>query len=312
MKKKVKYYKGFSLVEMLLVMGIFIILSVIGFNGFLSIRESFIARENVELIIQDIESTKLKAMNMEGGKDATWIYGFGIDFTQAHLLNQTGDYQFFKWCSPVTDYGSSFSISGETFYPTENALPNYFKTPLGYRNVVHDDLHECYTTDLVLDGTIPSCYMEECEPNRIQLVETSEISTLIDREEDQMELLNIPGGSEFPAYLFFESLTGRAIIYNDLGFALGYEYIGAPINDVVFNRDEMIPLDIVLHRKRSEKFDLITVYPISGEVIHHVYDNNDPVPDITFCNTSLLNCINVGGREYQRYGIQEEINSFRD
>ena len=311
MKKKDKYLKGFSMVEMLIVMGIFIILSVVGFNGFLSIRESFIARENVELIIQDIESTKLKAMNMEGGKDATWIYGFGIDFTQAHLLNQTGDYQFFKWCSPVTDYGSSFSFEGEVFYPTENALPNYFKSSSGYRNVVHDYLYECNTMEYVLDGTIPSCYEVECEPNRIQLVKTSEISTLLDREEDQIEVLNIPGESEFPAYIFFESLTGRAIIYDNEGVALGYEYIEAPINDVVFNRDEMIPLDIVLHRKRSNKFDLITVYPNSGEVIHHVYDNSEPSPAAGYCD-SILRCIKVEGKMYQRYGIQEEINSFRD
>lgn len=307
MKKKVKYYKGFSLVEMLLVIGIFIILSVIGFNGFLSIRESFIARENVELIIQDIESTKLKAMNMEGGRDATWIYGFGIDLTQAHLLNQTGDYEFFKWCSPVVDYGVNFLTYGDV---TQNILPNLASPSPIFDNLI-SNYPLCDANANYHNGRIPTKYYNggNCVTNRTCLLNVNEISTLIDREADQMEVLNITP-TVFPAYLFFESLTGRAIIYNNGGEALGY-HLDA-LNEVVFDQDQLVPLDIVLYRKRSNKFDLITVYPNSGEVIHHVYDNNDPVPNITFCNSSLINCINVGGRSYQRYGIREEISSFRD
>jgi len=310
MKKKVNYIKGFTLVEVLLVMGIFILLTVIGFNGFLSIRESFIARENVELIIQDIESTKLKAMNMEGGKDATWIYGFGIDLSQVHQLNLTGDYEFFKWCSPVPDYGSSQRIDSTDYYPTENVLPSLYN-PANLNSEVNDNFYKCGTTstDWYLDGTNPGCYMTQCEPDRVGLVKTSEISSLLDREEDQIEVLNIPVNTRFPAFLLFESLTGRAIVYDNEGYALGYEYDGS-VNDVVFDNNQLVPIDIVLHRKRSEKFDLITVYPNSGEVIHHVYNklNTGNCPS----GYNILDSFQVGGVCYPRYGIDDEINSFRD
>ncbi len=79
------------------------------------------------MIIQDIESTKLKAMNMEGGKDATWIYGFGIDFTEANELSKE-EITFFKWCSPVYEYGESFLPYGQV---TENILPN-LSTSIGF------------------------------------------------------------------------------------------------------------------------------------------------------------------------------------
>lgn len=315
MKKKDKYLKGFSMVEMLIVMGIFIILSVVGFNGFLSIRESFIARENVELIIQDIESTKLKAMNMEGGKDATWIYGFGIDLTEANELSESGDYQFFKWCSPVEDYGTSFTYSGNTYNgATQNVLPNLFEPQDTYLSG-DGNLIECSIPfHFYENGKLPICYFNQCATNATGLVRTSEISTLLNREANQMEVLNLPGTTQFPAYLFFESLTGRAIIYCNGGVALGYEYRAAPVDEVVFNQDEIVPLDIVLHRKRSNKFDLITVYPISGEVIHRVYNENEFV-NISLCDpasTNIMNYFKVGSFCYERYGIDDEINSFRN
>lgn len=307
MKKEKKNYKGFTLVEMLLVMGISIILSAVGYNSFLSIRESSIARENVELIIQDIESTKLKAMNMESGKDATWIYGFGIDFTEANDLDDIGDYTFLKWCSPVEEYGESFSTYGEV---TKNILPN-LSTTTDFNELIND-YPLCNTNDSYRNGRIPTCYYNsnECLPQRVGLIRTNEISTLLDREKDQMEILpNYNTGlPSYPLFLFFESLTGRAIIYNDDGLPQSYV---ESVDGVIFNGDNVVPLDIVLHRKRSDKFDLITVYPNSGEVIHHVYDKIPTGGGHCESLYNILEFFQVDGDCYVRYGIKDEINSFR-
>lgn len=316
MKKKVKYYKGFSLVEMLLVMGIFIILSVIGFNGFLSIRESFIARENVELIIQDIESTKLKAMNMEGGKDETWIYGFGIDFRLNLYVN--GGYNLYKWCSPVEDFNDSLTWDDQSYNIAEGPIPSYFIGKGINEDIASPPFGLC-------DGPYPLSYSNStipyysgakggycslCKKDYTGIVRIREENmTLLDQEKGLMEILdNDDDSSNDPGFLFFESLTGRAIIYSTSNEVLNYTYTGS---EVVFNKDTFTPLDIVLHRKRSNKFDLITVYPNSGEVIHHVYDNSEPSPAAGYCNP-ILKCIKVGEKMYQRYGIQDEINSFRD
>ncbi len=318
MKKKVKYINGFTLVEMLIVMGIFIILTVIGFNGFLSIRESFIARENVELIIQDIESTKLKAMNMEGGKDETWIYGFGIDFRFADELSEDNDYNLYKWCSPVKDFNDSLTWNSQSYNIAEGPIPSYFTNKEINEDIANPPFGFCDGTYPLSysNSTIPykpsskGGYCSSCKEGYTGIVRIREESmTLLDREKGQMEILdNDVDSTNNPGFLFFESLTGRAIIYSKFNNVLNYTYTG---DEIVFDGDSFTPLDIVLHRKRSNKFDLITVYPNSGEVIHHVYDKNESSPVDGYCNP-ILKCIKVGGKMYQRYGIQDEINSFRD
>lgn len=320
MKKKVKYFKGFTLIEVLLVMGIFIILTVVGLNGFLSIRETFIARENVELIIQDIESTKLKAMNMESGKDATWVYGFGLDFTDANELSDRGDYKFFKWCSPIEEYGETFIYGGNIYAPTKNVLPNYFSEAYAkpFNNPADPFINfpVCNELHNYINGRIAICtpLLSDCAVGTTGIAKTNEVSTLLDRGENQLEVLgnnNVAGPTSYPNYIFFESLTGRAIIYNQDGNPQSYDFDS--IGKVAFINNKFVPLDIVLHRKRSNKFDLITVYPNSGEVIHHVYDKTVTVNSTTYCTPpyNILKYFKVDKSCYERYGIEDEISSYR-
>ncbi len=314
MKKKVKYFKGFTLVEVLLVMGIFIILTVIGFNGFLTIRESFIAKENVELIIQDIESIKLKAMNMEGGKEETWIYGFGIDFTNVVESSSSEDYEFFKWCSPVTEFENILEVSGTDYSLTGGILPNLYP---GDVNQIMTSIPVQICGNNVTNyqnGSIPSCYFPEgeCIYSQTGLIHIKgEQITLLDRGAKQMEILDSDSDGVIPAFVVFESLTGRAMIYNRPEGINKFGSVENYLPDATFNKNNMVPLDIVLHRKRSNKFDVITIYPLSGEVINHVYDESETPPDPSIC-TNELNCITVEGKTYRRYGIREEIDSFRD
>ena len=71
MKNVSRNFQGFTLIEMLLVMSIFIIISATGITALNSTKETFTANENAELIIQDIESIKLRAMNMSKGDENT-------------------------------------------------------------------------------------------------------------------------------------------------------------------------------------------------------------------------------------------------
>jgi len=93
MKATAKKLQGFTLMEMLIVLSIVITLSAVGISGFNSINETFTANENVELVKQDIESARLKAMNMGKESEETWVYGFGIDFRNADSSNgENGNY----------------------------------------------------------------------------------------------------------------------------------------------------------------------------------------------------------------------------
>lgn len=315
MEKRVTYFKGFTLVEVLIVMSIFIILTVVGFNGFLSIRETFIAKENVELIIQDIESTRLKAMNMEVGRDPSWIYGFGIDFENVLSTSSEEDYIFFKWCSPVSNYGDAFVVGSNTYEPTKNVLPNLI---VGGGSPAFNEFFATFpycdnpSSTEYQNGRIPICYFDDaCIEGRTGLVNTNEISTLLDRDVDQIEVLtnrNL-GQTHQPRFLFFESLTGRAIIYNLHGLPQSYD---DTTGQVAFNSDNFVPLDIVLHRRRSTKFDLITVYPNSGEIINHIYDMTESTGGPCEETYNILEFFEVDEQCFQRYGIDDEINSFRN
>lgn len=323
MKKVKKVFHAFTLVEVLVVLSIFIILSAIGFNGFLAIRETFIAKENVELIIQDIRSARLKAMNMERGDESNWIYGFGIDFRNADWnyarkngLTPVGDYRMFKWCAPVSEYKQSMDLAGTDYNLTGGVLPNYYTgINLG---VEINGVSQCYGAIApYMNGRIPfDCgndgYTDSCQAGSTSLVSiVGEGLTLLDREEEQLQIYTTrdeEGNFDFiPSFLFFESLTGRTIIYDDDGIPLNYD---PALN---FTSDNFTPVDIILPRIRSEKFDMITIYPLSGEIIHHVYSSSDLNTDGS-CpgGPGGLDCIRFEGNTYNRYGIEEEIKSYRD
>lgn len=307
MGKRKRVYRAFTLIEVLTVLGILIIITAVGINGFLTIRETFIAKENVELIIQDIKSAKLKAMNMSKGEESNWIYGFGIDFRD---FMDNEDYHFFKWCAPVSEFGELYSHNETDYDLTKGVIPSFY-TGFELSALVNPTPPNLCNVEQYWNGNISaSCYNQECEAGKTGIVQLEGISTsLIDRSSLEVSILsNILGQTFSPAILFFESLTGRAILYASDQRVLNYMQEDEGLS---YNSDNFYPIDIVIKRKRSNKFDLISVYPLSGEVIHHVYDSSDyPQPGV--CEESSLACFTFGGKQYKRFGIEDEINSYRD
>ena len=340
MKKKRKILPGYTLLEMLLVMAIVVVLGAFGVGGFIGVRETMVARENVELIKQDIRSARLKSMLLEKGSDENWLYGVGIDFG-----NLNDGYTFFKWCSPFEDFGNPKTksilpgwdpdtvigtpdISLGTIpydpYPDRPSIDPIIPTDLGNNEITpvpterYFNIEEIFKRVNFLSPTPiravgESDNAEYYEKNGyISLRATntcvdavaSRVATkgdggggIIDVDDDQIQVLgNV-------RYIVFEALTGRAFLYYANGAPVNYTGMAQ------YNADGLIDvLDIVLTRKRSSKFDVVSVYPLSGTVIHHVYTSSEKV---TSCLVGM-ECITVDGDIYKRYGIADEINSYRD
>lgn len=293
MKNKSKVLQGYTLLELLIVITIFTILASLGIGGYIRTKETMVAKENVNKIIQDIQIARTKAMSLEKGSDTNWIYGIGIDLRDVDEDDETGDYKFFKWCSPFKDFGDEL---------TKSALPNYDneeKINTTIPTAICDEIDPLYA-----NGRLPLCYMDSCNTGYTSLVGISgDDLGLIDKEIAQMKTLDINSDGYYPAFVFFEAITGRAIIYNRFGWPYNY---GNGYGEIV----NMIPLDIRIKRKYSSKFDLITIYPLSGTVIHHVYSPKDANPSCS--DPAKIKCVSVDGVIYNRYGIEQEINSYRD
>ncbi len=294
MNKKKKLFPSYTLLEMLLVMGILVVLGALGVGGYLGTKETTVARENVQKIIQDIQLARSKAMLLEKGSDENWIYGIGLDFTKTDDINEKGTYNFFKWCSEFSNFGDEKT---KAVLPSFDASKNV--NDIGIANIC-GQMGQPYK-----NARMPYCYTNSCETGFMSLVAIpGDDLTIIDREIGQMVTVDANGDGWYPAYVFFEAVTGRAILYNKFGWPYNYKNGNGEIKN-------MIPLDIAIKRKYSSRFDLITIYPLSGTVIHHVYSKADANP---LCSDSInyLKCITFEGVKYNRYGISEEINSYRD
>jgi len=217
----------------------------------------------------------------------------------------------YKWCSPVKNFGDTHILEGTSYDLTRAKLPNLYS---GWEVGDMINVSLCDTFNLYKNGSIPaSCgsgndgYVEECSENStsLSLIKGENLS-LLNRFDGQVVLLDLNEEKNPPSFVFFESLTGKAIIYARDGQVLNYK------NDGSFDAENFLPLDIILRRKNnSDTFDMISVYPLSGEIIHHVYGSRDKKEDSSECGENL-SCFTFGGNTYERYGIDDEIKSYRD
>jgi len=104
-------------------------------------------------------------------------------------------------------------------------------------------------------------------------------------------------------YILFESVTGRALLYDKDGQPVNYS---GTIENLQF---ESNLIEIVIKRKRSRKFDIISVYPSSGIILHHTYKDGEKIG--TECDPTDTGCIVVNGSAYERYSLESEIKMYR-
>ena len=230
-------YKAYTLVEMLVVLGIFIIIGGIGFSAFYGLRDSISMNEKILSITQDIRFAQRSALFLERGANDKWVYGVGIDFS---TVETDGEYKIFKWCSQFSDYGDPKS---------KGDFPNFDKT----------------FTVSATNGNLPiTGYASNCQ----SVTGTTELS-LLPNSGDRSILgftVDLPNSNDasgdvgaYPRYLLFEAVSGRAFFYDNNGNIVNFGssglIVGTPIN---------FKLNISSNRTKTLKS--INISNISGKV----------------------------------------------
>jgi len=232
------YYPGFSLVEMLVVIAITIILFAVTGSAFTGIRNSIALNEDVRLIAQDISWAQRSSMTLRRESGEYWIHGIGVDLSKL----ESGEYTIFKWCSAYPEYDPSIAkLSGE--------LPNFdSKSAIGIGN-----------------GNLPvisfgsSNASKPCSvTTQNQLVPVS--GRGVTNFNNIVKVSTESTSSKTPKYLLFESVTGRAFVYDGQGNLLNYTLNAGNLEII----EKQIPVAISLKAGNFTKD--IVVYPVSGQI----------------------------------------------
>jgi len=241
MSRKSAQYRGYTLVEVLVVLMIVIVLGGVGAYSFSGLRDSVLVRQSIEEIKQDLQLVQQKAMLLEKRNGEGWIYGIGIDFTEI----SEGKYSFFKWCSPFSSYGDIRTRSEILAY---NPNEDIGVLTSGYGP----------NATLPLNNWEPSGL---CNRN-VGVTIPSYITIMPGIEEGKIHAGFNISLIEDASYVVFETVTGRVFLYDDDGLPVSYNSNGVYIPDKLFGVEIM--------RNRAKVADIIRVYPLSGSVSHDI------------------------------------------
>ena len=170
-------FKAYSLMEMLVVMSIMIIILGVGITSYMSLAEATRFNEDVASLEHDILLTQRASMLLEKSPDERWLYGIGIDLSQ---INE-GQYTFFKWCSEFNDFGNEKT-----------------KAPI-----------------IAQGENVPINNIESsCPKNMID--QTSQLQYITSYGVGKINLKNRVSTGDI-SYVVFESISGRAFMYNSIG-----------------------------------------------------------------------------------------------
>lgn len=231
-------YRGFTLVEMLLVMAIFIIVMAIGISSFSGVRDSSLTNELTLTIAQDIRDVQRSAMLLDRDRNERWLYGIGIDLSQ---IGTTGTYSTFKWCSRDDNYGDSLETKGE--------VPNYNPSYLLNNG----------TNGKLLTGSGDN--LDSC-PKGTNVQGLLSLGKKVQSQNYDSTYLCFPEPQV--RYIVFEAVSGRAFFYDVNGFLLNYVRDNVTgklsvVDNPVFAEITMIAPGTMLSKK-------LVISPISGVV----------------------------------------------
>ncbi|HVX92743.1 MAG TPA: type II secretion system protein [Candidatus Dojkabacteria bacterium] len=233
-------YTAYTLIEMLIVLGIFVILVSLGTAAFAGLRDTVSLNQDVLNLEQDQRNTKRQSLILERNSNERWIYGLGLDFTG---FTSQKKYTIFKWCSQFPDYGD---------VKTTAIMPNY----------------DSALAVSQLNGNLPvtSTYVNN---NCITSGSQNEIVRLqgaLDGSVSSNFTTNIPSSNDaagdvggVPVYIVFESVSGKTFFYDINGKIVNYDtngnMVSNPINFVA---------EITSNNTRVKK--TITISNISGKI----------------------------------------------
>lgn len=197
--------------------------------------------EKVLTISQDFRDTQRAALFLERGQGDRWVYGIGMDFS---TTKTDGKYRLFKWCSQFSEYGDA---------RTRADFPNFNEgSPVSSLNgnlPVPQSIND-YAQDCLLGGV-------NTELAKIPDTGDRSISGFV---VDLPTANNATGDSAaWPAYILFESVSGRTFMYDTAGNIINYnsqgDVVASPIN-----------FKLYIQSDRTKTRKTITVSNISGKV----------------------------------------------
>lgn len=254
-------YPGFTLIEMLLVMSIIVILTGMGFSAYQDMQTTIRLNEFVNSLEQNIRKIQRDAMLLEKKSSETWIYGLGIDLRSitTGADGTFGAYYPFKWCSGFSDYGP---------IETRSVVPNYDPGEGDYSPV--NGPWSLSPSSPIPDST--NCAVVN-ELRRYAPYGDSSIGIMgAGKQQVGVTIDNdVPkngGASVSPAFILFESVTGRAFFYDLNGNLLNFDY------ESMKPLSEARPLTIRIKPPRGGNGKKIIISHISGRIL--VEANDEP------------------------------------
>ncbi|MBD3329301.1 prepilin-type N-terminal cleavage/methylation domain-containing protein [Candidatus Dojkabacteria bacterium] len=246
-----KKYRGFTLIEMVVVLVITVILFAAGVVSVGDFRASMDLTNAVSFLEQDIRYAQRSAMFLSREIDEDWIYGIGVDFRD---IDNTGEYHLFKWCAPF----ESFDPENEIM---TSALPGF-----------DPEYNLGVSLDGVANGGLPPGGLREgvCDRTVSELVKIGEYQTY-KVPLTSLSLERHENGSFQPSYIVFESMTGRAFVYDANGQLINYDYSKSDDEPTFWGSTsrDVIPLAFRLRRKSAGSggaWKLVSAAPVSGRI----------------------------------------------
>lgn len=233
-------YKAYTLLELLIVLAIFLILSTIGMSAFNGFRDTITLNEEIDELKQNIRSAQRASLFLERQTTERWIYGIGLDFSQ---IENNGSYRMFKWCAPFNEFGDIRS---------KQNVPNY------------NPSLQLSTTNGNLGISTP--YSSTTCEQGLGLSEIVRYGSGIDNAFGINFRPIIPDNNgvtgdigNVPAYVLFESVSGKAFFYDIQGNIINYrnngDMVASPVNFV-----------LQIESPNTGRLKTITIFNISGKI----------------------------------------------
>ncbi len=249
MKKK---YEAFTLLEMLLVLGIMIVLGGIGTSSFMGLHNSVKMNEYAMTLEQDIRRIQRASMLLERNPMENWLYGIGIDFSR--MDTGEGDYRVFKWCTPFADYGDITTTSKVPAFDSSRDIHNLDDAKFPASSIPEGNLCD---SDILPD-----------DKTQLRILPGYERSITIPRSDITFDY------DDGPRYVLFESVSGRAFFYDIDGNLLNYEIVNDKL--VIKDAEEIKDLSFkITPIAKGPTPRRITIKHLSGRVLNDVVERNE-------------------------------------
>jgi type II secretory pathway pseudopilin PulG len=253
-------YSAFTLVEMLIVMAILVTLFGIIISSFTGMKDSLSLSDATYTLAQDIRYAQRSSLFLKRDSKERWIYGVGIDLNSS-IINSTGSYPIFKWCSPFNDYDANGDVRMISELPSYDPSLQFTDLITGKKNA------SIPTTYDSASDYCAKCVGSNCtSPEVLNPLKGYGLTKL--GNGIQVEFLNASGvviSTGYPRFILFESITGRAFFYNESGTLMNYykDINGLHIGKVGGGAADEVKIRL---KSPSGQTSLITIKPVSGSI----------------------------------------------